>query len=193
MKKTYDFFEGEEPLLFDDTKSVRELIQYAFDRFGYYEPAGMEIVTLFQPQARTTSGWFTTDASRACADEITVAKNLCFAYHKPNAFYFAEGGWGHHMLCLGNHPQIDNPVLLHLRFENFNHSVVINGGHTFKNIIRYLMQTGYLEIGEHSLLIHAINPYKEPYLIAPDNELMCLPLTEFEKTLPYAVIIIDIL
>lgn len=40
-------FEGEQPLFFDDTKSVKVLIQYAFNEFDYYEPTGMEIMTLF--------------------------------------------------------------------------------------------------------------------------------------------------
>ena len=115
-------FEDLEPLFFDDTKSVKELIQYAFNEFDYYEPAGTEIVTLFQPQSRTSTGWFTTDTSRLCVDEIEDAEILCFAYHMPNVFYFAEGGWEHHMLHLGNHPQIDNPVFLHLRFDDFDNS-----------------------------------------------------------------------
>ena len=41
------------------------------------------------------------------------------------------------MLHLGNHPQIDNPVLLHLRFDDFDNSVVINGKYTFENIINF--------------------------------------------------------
>lgn len=184
-------FEGQEPLFFDDTKSVKELIQYAFNEFDYYEPAGMEIVTLFQPQSRTSTGWFTTDTSRLCVDEIEDAEILCFAYHMPNVFYFAEGGWGHHMLHLGNHPQIDNPVLLHLRFDDFDNSVVINGKYTFENIISFLKRTNYLPREVCSLLIRAINPYQEPSLISFDSELMRLQLTEFEKTLPNSVVLID--
>lgn len=42
-------FEGENDFIeFDDSKSVKELINYAFDKFDYFEPAGIEIVTLFQ-------------------------------------------------------------------------------------------------------------------------------------------------
>ena len=185
-------FEGQEPLFFDDTKSVKELIQYAFNEFDYYEPAGMEIVTLFQPQSRTSTGWFTTDTSRLCVDEIEDAEILCFAYNMPNVFYFAEGGWGHHMLHLENHPQIDNPVLLHLRFDDFDNSVVINGKYTFENIISFLKRTNYLPREVCSLLIRAINPYQEPSLISFDSELMRLQLTEFEKTLPNSVVLIDI-
>lgn len=71
-------FNLQEPLFFDDTKSIKELIHYAFNEFDYYEPAGMEIVTLFQPQSRTSTGWFTTDTSRLCVDEIEDAEILCF-------------------------------------------------------------------------------------------------------------------
>ncbi len=191
MFRTFKF-EGEEPLFFDDTKTVKELIQYAFYKYGYYEPAGMEIITVFQPQSRTSTGWFTTDVSLSCADEIRDTATLCFAYHMPNVFYFAEGGWGHHMPELGNHPQIDNPILLHLRFDDFDNSVVINGKYTFENIINFLKDTKYLTKDVSHLLIRAINPYQEPYLISFNSDLMRLQLTEFEKKLPDSVVLIDI-
>lgn len=191
MTRTFQF-EGEPPLLFDDSRSVKELIQYAFDEFGYYEPAGMELVTLFQPQARTDTGWFTTDTGRPCADEIEIRKNLCFAYSMPKVFYFAEGGWGHHMLHLGNHPPVDTPVMLHLRFEDFDHSVVINGTYTFEDIINFLKQYQYLPEQASELLIRAINPHQNPYRISFDSPLLRLPLTEFEKKLPNSVVVIDI-
>ena len=47
MKQKFFFFDGGE-IEFDDRRSVKELIEYAFESFGYYEPMGMEIVTLFQ-------------------------------------------------------------------------------------------------------------------------------------------------
>ena len=191
MNRTFNFC-GEKPIFFDDAKTVRELIQHAFNEFGYYEPAGMEVVTLFQPQSRTLNGWFTTDTSRLCADEIEGTENLCFAYQMPNAFYFAEGGWGHHMLHLGNQPQIDDPVLLHLRFDDFDNSVVINGKYTFEAITRFLRRTNYLSREACSLRIRPINPYQKPFLISFGSELMRLQLTEFEKRLPDSVILIDI-
>ena len=42
MIQKYSFF-NEDIIEFDDTRSVKELIQYAFEQFDYYEPAGMEI------------------------------------------------------------------------------------------------------------------------------------------------------
>ena len=191
MERTFTF-SGEGPLSFDNTKSVKELIQYAFDVFGYEEPAGMEIVTLFQPGARTYTGWFTTDTARSCAEEIECAEDLCFAYHMPDVFYFAEGGWGHHMPHLGNHPQIEQPVLLHLRFEDFNHSVVINGKYSFDDVIHFLKKTNYLPENANSLCIRAVNPYREPVWVSFDSALMGLSLTEFEKQLPDAVVVFDI-
>lgn len=96
------------------------------------------------------------------------------------------------MLHLGNHPQIDNPVLLHLRFEDFDNSVVINGNYTFENIISFLKGTNYLPREACSLLIRAINPYQDPFLISFDSELMRVQLTEFEKKLPNSVVLLDI-
>ena len=83
-------FSGEKPIVYDDIKSVKELIQYSFHQFNYYEPAGMEIVTVFQPQSRTYTGWFTTDTSLSCKEEIEDAENLCFAYHMPMCFILTK-------------------------------------------------------------------------------------------------------
>lgn len=54
MKNEYYFFDGGR-VEFDDNKSVRELIRYAFDKFDYYEPLGMDIVTVFQSHNSKTN------------------------------------------------------------------------------------------------------------------------------------------
>ena len=94
------------------------------------------------------------------------------------------------MLHLGNHPHIDDPVLLHLRLNDFDNSVVINGMYTFKQIISFLKRTGYLTEDVCSMQIRALNAY--PYYISFGSELMYLPLTEFEKKLSDDVLRIDI-
>ncbi len=185
-------FSGEKSICFDDQKTVKELLQYAFDEYGYYEPLGMEIVTLFQPHSRTSSGWFTIDTSLKCVDEIVEHEGLCFAYHMPGVFYYAEGGWGHHMSDLGNRPLMANAVLLHLRFEDFNNTVVVNGNYTFNDIVHFLKQNKYVEENVKMLMVRAINPYIESQIISFDSEMMHISLEEFKKRLPDAVIIIDI-
>ena len=52
MIQKYKFCNNEDFVYFDDEKTVKELLCYAFDSFGYYEPFGMEIVTLFQKAAK---------------------------------------------------------------------------------------------------------------------------------------------
>lgn len=193
MVKKYSFFDGGE-LEFDDTKSVRELIECAFETFGYYEPLGINMVTLFQAHnPKSTEGWFTTDTSCSCVEEIQNRDELCFAYHLPNVFYFAEGGWGHHMKTLGNHPLIDDPVLLHIRFEGFNNSIVINGNYRFVDIIAFLQKGEYLPKSVKALLVRPINPYSEPYSISLSDSIIKSDLKEFEKNLPDSVTIIDII
>ena len=39
---------SEHSLEFEDSKTVKELIEYAFEKFDYYEPFGMDSVTVFQ-------------------------------------------------------------------------------------------------------------------------------------------------
>ena len=168
MLRTYSFFcDGENRALeFDDTRSVRELIAYAFEQFGYYEPAGMEIVTLFQSgHPETSCGWITTETDRSCAEEIVNRDWLCFAYYLPGKFYFAEGGWGHHMPDLGNHPELPEAFSLKLIFEDFKHTVVLNGNLCFADIVAYLRETGYLPDGCSRLRVYTdVNNYRDlPY------------------------------
>lgn len=178
MLKKYYFF-GSGTVEFEDSKTVKELIQYAFEQFGYYEPAGMEIVTLFQcHHSQSNCGWFTRDTDRTCAEEIENCDELCFAYQMPGVFYFAEGGWGHHMPELGNHPIIPDPVELRIRFEDFDNTVVINGKYCFNDIIKYLKATQY--ITDHPMLL--VNPVgipDDPYYIGCSDALMQLNLADF--------------
>ena len=180
MIRTYRFFPGE-TVEFDDSKTVRELIQFAFDQLGYEEPAGMELVTVFQTvYAGSSFGWFTQDTSRICAEEIENPTQLCFAYHLPDAFYFAEGGWGHHMIRLGNHPNISNPVACTLRLEGFGeNTVIINGKYAFCEIVEYLKKTGYLPEGSRQLMVH---PFGSSHSLSVpfSDPMMALPLGEFE-------------
>lgn len=174
-------FEGEKTgIQFDDSKTVRELILCAFEQYGYDEPAGMDIVTLFQSHhSDSYNGWFTRDTSRICAEEIENPDGLCFAYQMPGVFYFAEGGWGHHMEELGNHPLIPDPVSIRLRFDDFDNTVVINGKYTFGDIAGYLKKTRYIPQNSRVLLIHPVGIKEGPLSISLDDKIMRLPLNEF--------------
>ena len=182
MIRRYTFFaEGQKTMEFDDSKSIRELIKYAFSVFGYYEPAGMELVTLFQcHHSHSNEGWFTTDTTHICSEEIENCDELCFAYQMPGVFYFAEGGWGHHMTELGNHPTIPNPVALKIRFEDFDNTVVINGKYRFSDIIRFLTDTGYVA-DCHGVLVNPVGISDAPYFIPLDDNLLHLDLKAFSE------------
>ena len=184
MIKTYRFICDSISFSFDDTKTVRELIDCAFEQFDYYEPAGMDLVTIFQcHHSKSNNGWFTRDTSRICAEEIENPDELCFAYQKSDVFYFAEGGWGHHMTDLGNHPIIPNPVALKLRFEDFDNTVVINGKYTFSDIIGYLKETEYIPGNSSRLLVHPIGIPGGLLCISFYDTIMKLPLKEFEAAI----------
>ena len=180
MIQKYTFCDGG-TLEFDDSKSVKELIAYAFDTFGYYEPMGMDIVSLFQAHhPNTTTGWFTTDTTLRCADEIQDRDWLCFAYHLPNVFYFAEGGWGHHMRELGNRPPISNEVHLKIRFEDFSNTIVINGNYTFMDIVRVLKQNEYICVNCNAVKVLPVG-VEQSYSIPFSDPIMHMCLTEFVK------------
>ena len=192
MLKKYSFFDGE-TIEFDDSRSVRELLERAFDEFGYYEPFGMETVTLFQSlHSSGSTGWFTTDPEKSCAEEIENGDDLHFAYHKPGVFYYAEGGWGHHMQALGNHPELEEPVALRLQFDDFKNTVVFSGKLTLRKVIEMFREADYISADADKVTVRAINPYQEPYEIAFSDPRLDLDLVSFEKTLPDAVTTLEI-
>lgn len=195
MIQKYSFSANDEFIVFDDEKTVKEMISSAFEKLGYYEPFGMDIVTVFQSQyPGSTEGWFTINVQKTCKEEILGDKQwLCFAYHMPNVFYYAEGGWGHHMISLKNHPVIDNPIMLHLRFEEFDHTVVFNGDLTFKKVVELFKSVEYIPQDAERIVVHAINPSVPSVEYKLSDKQMDLSLVEFEKELPNAVTVIDIL
>lgn len=182
MIQKYTFCDGG-TLEFDDSKSIKELIEYAFDTFDYYEPLGMDIVTLFQAHHPDTStGWITTNTALRCADEIKNRDWLCFAYYIPNVFYFAEGGWGHHMKDLGNRPLIPNEISLCLRFDDFDNTIVINGNLTFLDVVRFLKQGEYIDSNCKVVKALAVGD-GQSYSIPLSDPIMTMCLTEFVKNI----------
>lgn len=195
MIQEYRFWH-EEPILFDDRKSVRELISYVFDQFDYYEPFGMDIVTVFQcHHPATSTGWFTTDVERSCAEEILTRDWLCFAYNMPGVFYFADGGWGHHMTGLGNHPHLDNPVSIKLQIESSQNTVVFAGDISFRQIITALKRTEYISKDLTFMKIHVCDYPRENQMHVVDFQapVMDAPLTEFKQKLPDGQVVTIIL
>lgn len=175
-------FPGEGSLEFDDNKTVSELLEYAFDKFGYYEPFGMDTVTLYQ----ISPPHFVLDTSKLCCEEIEGPDWLCFAYHIPGFLYYAEGGWGHHMHELINHPVFNDPVSLILKFEDFRHTVVFEGTHTFREVINLLMEVGYIDTEIRYIKAWVMAYPKTNYseYIYLSDPILDAPMTEFEKTLP---------
>lgn len=186
MINRYHFL-GEEPIKFDDSKTVKELVEYAFDKFDYYEPFGMDAVTVFQcHHSKSNYGWFTLNSLRLCKDEIENRDELCFAYHIPGFLYYAEGGWGHHMLELGNHPEFQQPVSLKLKFEEFNHTVVFEGTHSFREVLNLLKKVGYIDGTNSQITVQVLAYPKSNYSKHIDccDPILNAPMTDFEKSLP---------
>ena len=186
MIKEYHFV-GEEPIKFDDSKTVKELVEYAFDEFGYYEPFGMDTVTVFQcHHSKSNKGWFTLDPLRSCKNEIANRDELCFAYYIPGVLYYAEGGWEHHMSSLGNHPEFSYPISLKLKFEEFDHTVVFEGTHSFREILDILEKVGYIKKPILRITVQVLAYPKANYVkfIESDNPVLDAPIIDLEKSLP---------
>lgn len=150
MNKLYKVF-GMEPIVFDDRKPVKELIKFVFDQGDYYEPAGMNIVTLYD----ASSYHVITDTTMPCYKAFSSQGNmghgnngLCLAYYLPNRFFYAEGGWGKHMIEMDVVENISDPVAVEFRFTDFKNTVVLNGNLTIRQIYNYLLKTTYIEESE---------------------------------------------
>lgn len=147
MERLYKIFDLE-PVYFDDQKSVKELLEYALDRSDYYEPAGTDILTVYD----ASKYHVVTDTSIACCeafspkDSLGHGRNgLCLAYYLPNCFFYAEGGWGHHMKEMNLAKKIPDPVAISFQFNDFKNTVVVNGNLSIEQIYDYLTKTTYLE------------------------------------------------
>ena len=182
MIQTYRFFGENSSLEFDDSKTVKELLQYAFEQFDYYEPFGMGTVTIYQ----SGHAHFTLDTSRKCYEEIKDPNGLCFAYYIPGFLYYAEGGWGHHMSELSNHPEFISPVSLKIKFEDFDHTVVFEGTHSFREVLELLKRVRYIDESFDQILIQVLAYPKPNYTkyIECHNSILDAPMAEFYKTLP---------
>ncbi|MCQ2467927.1 MAG: hypothetical protein MJ166_10450 [Clostridia bacterium] len=186
MIQTYQFL-GEPSIEFDDSKTVKELIEYAFNELDYYEPFGIDSVTIFQcHHPQSNYGWFTIDTKKSCVDEIVNRDELCFGYYIPGILYYVEGGWGHHMDGLGNHPVFEKPVSLKLEFDDFSHTVVFEGTHSFREFICLLENTGYIEEHISQIKINVLAYPRSNYSQSIDicNTILDEPMFEFEKSLP---------
>ena len=181
MIQEYSFFK-EDTIKFEDSKTVKELLEYAFEQYGYYEPFGMDSVTIYQANIPH----FTLDTSRKCCEEIKNPDGLCFAYYIPGFLYYAEGRWGHHMAELSNHPVFNHPVSLKLKFKDFNHTIVFEGSHSFREVLNLLTKVGYISDSISQIKIQVLAYPKPNYTkhIDCSDAILDAPMTEFNEMLP---------
>ena len=167
-----------EDVIFDDEKTVKELIEYVFDQSGYYEPMGLDVVTVYD----ASKYYVVTDTSKKCKDELDPSGNNVFtvAYLKKDFFFFAEGGWGHHMIDMNAAKLISNPINVKVVFDDFKNSVVINGNVKLGEIYSFLRDATYISSGENKIFIGELgNLGKHPcsfegrtyYMLSSDKDL----------------------
>lgn len=181
MIQEYSFFK-EDTIKFEDSKTVKELLEYAFEQYDYYEPFGMDTVTIYQANIPH----LTLDTSRKCYEEIKDPDNLYFAYYIPGFLYYAEGGWGHHMAELSNHPVFNHPISLKLKFKDFDNTVVFEGSHSFREVLNLLTKVGYISDSIPQIKTQVLAYPKSNYTkhIDCSDAILDAPMTEFDKTLP---------
>ena len=96
---------------------------------------------------------------------------------------------GHHMTELGNHPILEKPILLHLKFEEFDNAVVICGNYTFRDIIAFPKKVGYINADTLSMEVIAIGKsLPNSYKVSFSDDIMKLALSDFvNKVREYTV------
>jgi hypothetical protein len=125
---------------FDENRTIAELVSDVFAQYDYYEPMGMDAVTVYDLHTRQIQ----TDRTRTCK-EAGLHRELCIAYYKPPYFYYVEGGWGHHMIQMHARADIPDAVSFQLRFEDFKGSPVINGNATLGQLFTFLKRCEYID------------------------------------------------
>ena len=170
MERLYRFFDMED-VLFDDERSVKELMEYVFEKSDCYEPMGMDIVTVYD----ASKYYVVTDTSKKCKDELDPSGGNGFtvAYLKEDKFFFAEGGWGHHMIDMNAVKLIGNPINIRVVFDDFKNSVVINGNLTLGEIYAFLCDTTYISRSESNFFIGDLDCGKNPPLSECKKYGMC--------------------
>ena len=146
--KTYKVF-GVGEVEIDEDKTIAELVETAFVLYDYWEPAGLELVTIYDAENFN----IVLDRNMTCK-EAGLGKLLCIAYFKPNVFFYVEGGWGHHMIQMNAAKYIEDPVSFKLIFDDFNGSPVINGNITLRQIFAFLADAGYIDENCHLFEIY---------------------------------------
>lgn len=73
-----------------------------------------------------------------------------------------------------------------IRFEDFNHTVVFEGSHSFREVLKLLKQVGYIDESIERIKIQVLaypNSNYIKYLNCHDS-ILDTPMIEFQKTLP---------
>lgn len=75
---------------------------------------------------------------------------------------------------------------LKLKFEEFNHTVVFEGTHSFRETLNLLKNTGYLEKNISQIKVHVLAYQKENYsqYIELSNPILDVSMVEFANSLP---------
>lgn len=129
-------------------------METAFILYDYWEPAGLELVTIYDAENFN----IVLDRNMTCK-EACLGNLLCIAYFKPNVFFYVEGGWGHQMIQMNAAKHIEDPVSFKLIFEDFNGSPVINGNITLRQLFAFLTDAGYIDEDCHMFEIYDWTKY----------------------------------
>lgn len=57
---------------------------------------------------------------------------------------------------LSNHPVFKHPVSLKVKFEDFDHTVVFEGTHSFREVLKLLKRVGYIDESIERIKIQVI-------------------------------------
>ena len=150
MKRQYRFFDME-AVAFDDEGTVSELIRHVLMQSDRDVPMGLDSVTVYDAGQYCV----VTDTSQKCKNVLEPLGNngFCLAFCKQGKFFFAEGGWGHHMMELCPPQAVEDPVSVTLAFGNFKSSIVINQGVTLGEMFVFLRDMGYITPAECRFLV----------------------------------------
>lgn len=174
MNKEYHFYD-EEPIYFDDEKTVRELIEYASAKFGYCNFFTADFATLF-----LQDGGFISDTALKCCQAISDNDTIYPACYIPDTMCHIKGVYMERFLkSVG----ISSPVILRICLDDISYRICFNGSLTLSDLQRLLIKSGCAKRKEMNATVE-VYPYEREvytYNMSEKNSQWHMTLKEIDQ------------
>ena len=171
MNQVYSIYDMPQ-IIFDDELTIEELISFAYKKVHCYEPAGLDIVTLFDIVDKRV-----LDKKKKCKDEINKNSKLYLTYIMKDKFFFIEGGWGQALMEEIGYYYIEEVTSIRFHLEDLEGVVALNYNLPLEDIYNYLLKLTYIGKEQTVFVIKELPAYRiynsrtEKFYLPKDNQI----------------------